>query len=203
MSEYPEHEKLARVKNHSQAIGQFLEWLQGEKDVFLQVYKQWEEERESMAEWAGESVPRTYMAQCEGYVPLGASTTDLLGEYFDIDQTALEGEKVAMLEAIREASRMRAGGPGRGSPMIGNPAKTSGLTIKDRRGSKIGWAIPYAARRKMRRALRRSEGWRSSKEVRQEGRMIHRGFAAEKRMVQRYVGIINRETPKQRKRRLR
>ena len=84
-----------------------------------------------------------------------------------------------------------------------NDKPPPGLVIKDRRGSKIGWPISYAARRKMRRALRRHKGELSSKKRRMRVRNLAREMFTERRMVQRYVGIINRETPKQRRRRLR
>lgn len=34
--EYPEHEKLSKIQNQSQSIGEFLEWLKTEKNGFLQ-----------------------------------------------------------------------------------------------------------------------------------------------------------------------
>lgn len=32
---YPEHEKMAAVKDHSQAIGEFLEWLSSERELYI------------------------------------------------------------------------------------------------------------------------------------------------------------------------
>ena len=36
MSKYPEHEKLGAVKNESQIIGEFLEWLLAEKLIICE-----------------------------------------------------------------------------------------------------------------------------------------------------------------------
>jgi hypothetical protein len=80
MNEYPEHEKLKAVKDRSQAIGEFLEWLQEEKGL-------------SICKWSDEE--REYLL---AYV----STQALLAEFFKIDRKKLEEEKEGMLEAFRE-----------------------------------------------------------------------------------------------------
>lgn len=80
MSDYPEHEKLAAVKDESQAQGEFLSWLTSEKGVHLFVFD-------------GDS-PRSLMCSAE----------DLLAEYHGVDLKALEREKRAMLEQMRRAS---------------------------------------------------------------------------------------------------
>jgi hypothetical protein len=69
--EWPEHEKLHLVVERSQSIGEFIEWLEG-KGIWL--------------ESNGRRTP---------------GISELLAEFFDIDQDALEAEKVAMLEALR------------------------------------------------------------------------------------------------------
>lgn len=75
---YPEHEKLAKVKDTSQAQGEFLDWLGGQGIHLM--------------EWAEE---------IQQYVPSHRGITALLAEYHGIDQDALEQEKRQMLEAIR------------------------------------------------------------------------------------------------------
>ncbi len=82
-TEYPEHEKLAEVAEHSQAIGEFLDWLLHEKSYHI---AQWWERGSSDGE----------------LLPVHRSIKDLLAEYYDIDPEALEGEKREMLEQMRE-----------------------------------------------------------------------------------------------------
>ena len=77
---YPEHEKLGKIKDQSQAIGEFLEWLRVEKEYRICIYD-----------------PADY----DHYFPVFTSTNDLLAEYFDIDQNKLESEKREMLDFIR------------------------------------------------------------------------------------------------------
>lgn len=85
MATYPEHEKLARISDKSQAIGEFVDWLSADKGIHL-------------AEWkvVGGTDVLFYAA---------APITDLLAEHFGIDQDKLEDEKRAMLEAQREMNR--------------------------------------------------------------------------------------------------
>lgn len=73
---YPEHEKLKRIKVKSQAIGEFLDWLDQEKN--LELYDR--------------------VRECPANIPI----QDLLAEYFDIDRGRLEEEKLAMLEELRK-----------------------------------------------------------------------------------------------------
>lgn len=80
-TEYPEHEKLAEVAEHSQAIGEFLDWLQNERGYVIAAY--WDESDSWLT-------------------PVRRSITDLLSEYYDIDQQTLEGEKQDMLAKQRE-----------------------------------------------------------------------------------------------------
>ena len=83
--DYPEHDKLQVVKDRSQAIGAFLDWLTGEKGYTLAIWGEDNEYKE------------------ERLFPRSPVTNDLLAEYFDIDQDLLEAEKQHMLDALREA----------------------------------------------------------------------------------------------------
>lgn len=84
---YPEHEKLAKIRDKSQAIGGFLEWC-GEQG--------WQ-----LATWIGDSACMSPI-RMEG----GPGTMkELLALYFDIDQAKLDAEKDAMLEAQIELNR--------------------------------------------------------------------------------------------------
>lgn len=79
MSNYPEHEKMSKIADTSQKIGEFLDWLNSEKDIEL---KRWSEENNE-------------------YLSVFVSTTVLLAEFFEIDLTKIEAEKRAMLDAMR------------------------------------------------------------------------------------------------------
>lgn len=124
---YPEHEKLSAIKDQSQAIGEFLEWLQGSKSARLLTWHEADVEepctgdlmlgcndgnkaaRESGRVFSRGGV-RVRCDVCkgtgkvirheQGYVPVG-STQDLLAEFFEIDQAKLEQEKCAMLDGLR------------------------------------------------------------------------------------------------------
>jgi len=81
--EYPEHEKLKAVQAESQAIGEFMDWAMNARTppILLReaVYDEYDR-------------------------PLGKLITisDLLAEYFEIDQNKLETEKRKMLEELRK-----------------------------------------------------------------------------------------------------
>lgn len=73
--EYPEHAKLLAVVDESQAIGEFIDnggYILAKVDGFGHLYTD------------------------------GKSITDVLAEYFGIEQSKLEQEKRAMLARIRE-----------------------------------------------------------------------------------------------------
>ncbi len=84
---YPEHEKLKLISGKSQAIGEFLDWLEGGLATTTS-------RRSVGLAWVppGESLIRWY------HVP----KTRLLAEFFDIDHERLEDEKMAILESIRQ-----------------------------------------------------------------------------------------------------
>lgn len=77
---HPEHEKLAAIKDKSQAIGGFLEWLE-EQGITL----------------------CTLPENSDYFVPCHMPIQQRLAKYFDIDLNKLEQEKQAMLEELRQA----------------------------------------------------------------------------------------------------
>ena len=79
MPDYPEHDKLHAIKDKSQLIGEFLEWLQGKYTI---------------AEYEGDLL-----------WPVHVSIETLLADYFNIDLNALEREKEDILEAHRQGVR--------------------------------------------------------------------------------------------------
>ena len=83
--EYPEHEKLSAVKEQSQAIGGFLDWLINEQGCHI-------------AEYPGDS---------DELMPISNSIERLLATYFDIDLGKIAAEKDAMLEDHRALNRRK------------------------------------------------------------------------------------------------
>lgn len=77
MPTYPEHDKLRAVKENSQVIGEFLDWLINEQHVVLATHR--------------------------GHIlmPVVSSIQKWLARYFDIDEDRLEDEKRAILAEIR------------------------------------------------------------------------------------------------------
>jgi len=129
---YPEHEKLSKVQDQSQAIGEFLEWLETTKSARLLTWHESETDEVCTGDLVlgcedgyktragrkftiggardGVGVPcdvcrGTGKVTCheKGYVPVG-SARDLLAEFFEIDQDKLEQEKRAMLDSLRARS---------------------------------------------------------------------------------------------------
>ncbi len=95
-SQYPEHDKLAKIQSESQAIGEFLEWLGAPKSGIV------------LAEWLrhitdSKGVTRKRLEPV--LVPTGRSIETILARYFKIDPVKLEAEKRAMLAGIRSAGR--------------------------------------------------------------------------------------------------
>ena len=114
MVEYPEHNKLHAVRDRSEAIGEFLEWLRGQR-VNLMVWREDIEDTMPCSNWnciggevRGKPCPfcngtgqTTYMRK--EWWPLGKTIEGILAEYFDVDLDKLEAEKRAMLDGIRMA----------------------------------------------------------------------------------------------------
>ena len=80
--DYPEHEKLKAIQRESQAIGEFMEWLQKEKDL-------------DICEFHDDG-------RRDPYFPYQGSVSNLLEEFFDIGPKKLEAEKQAMLDEMRK-----------------------------------------------------------------------------------------------------
>jgi hypothetical protein len=94
MKKYPEHNKLSLVKDQSQAIGAFLDWLL-EKGVILS--KPHEHSDNCLKD--GKYVCHT----TEGdLVPIWIPIHSWLATYFNIDEYKLEKEKRAMLDEMQK-----------------------------------------------------------------------------------------------------
>lgn len=95
MTDYPEHEKLQAVREKSQAIGEFIEWLQGTKHYVIAQWQQVDPDTE----------PGELSGADEGLFSASFSIETLLAEYFEIDLKKLEQEKQKMLEDMRKANQ--------------------------------------------------------------------------------------------------
>jgi len=80
----PECEKLHAVKDKSQAIGEFLDWLKNEKHYFI---------AERVVDFIHED---------SDLMPVWTSIEELLAEYFEIDLNKVEQEKRQLLNHIRK-----------------------------------------------------------------------------------------------------
>lgn len=75
---YPEHEKLKLVRDKSQVIGEFIEWLGGKNYNICE-----------------------YNDSHEAYLPATQRLEVWLAEFFEINLSALESEKQQMIEELR------------------------------------------------------------------------------------------------------
>lgn len=91
MEEYPEHEKLQLIKDKSQLLGCFIEWLQ--ERYYLCKY------RESHNEGYHWVPAEYYLAHID--------IQRLLAEYFDINYDELMKEKEEMYNKLREQANGR------------------------------------------------------------------------------------------------
>lgn len=83
----PEIDRMLEVKEDSQRIGEFLEWL-AEQEIIL-------------AEWTGSDC----VGCGEGYVEISQTREQLIANYFEIDLVKAEKERQAILDNIRAKNR--------------------------------------------------------------------------------------------------
>ena len=76
----PELDRLAAVSDESQAIGEFLEWLQSERNIVLAEYLN----------------PKAHLLY-----PANVGIETLLAQYFKIDLAKVEKERRLLLQSIR------------------------------------------------------------------------------------------------------
>lgn len=86
---YPECEKMLEIREESQSIGQFLDWLQSDRRVILSEYC-----ADVECQFCEESEERLMS------VKLNMET--LLAEYFNVDLEKVEKEKLTMLEKLKK-----------------------------------------------------------------------------------------------------
>ena len=92
--ETPELDKMAQFTDRSQAVGEFLDWLLGERDI---VFAKWPKEREEEEEddFADDWPKDRLIPEC-------VNLNMLLAEYFDVDLVKVENERRAILAYLRE-----------------------------------------------------------------------------------------------------
>lgn len=95
---YPEHLKLKAVRDKSQCVGEFLQWLSVEKNIYLSKYINSRPPEEDEDE---DDIPKVL-------VTITTPMLDLLSEFFEIDQKKLEDEKQEMLEEQRRLNEEHA-----------------------------------------------------------------------------------------------
>lgn len=86
--EYSECEKIGKVKDQSQAIGEFIDWLQSEKGIVFARYH-----------IEGKDPIVDYLKKL---IPVHLSMEKTLAEFFDIDLNKVEEERRAMLDDLRK-----------------------------------------------------------------------------------------------------
>lgn len=86
---YPEHVKMKPLTERSQIIGEFLDWLQHERDTALCELRDLGSD-----EWWPE----------KQYIPISKGIEALLAEYYDVDMKVIEQEKREMIKELREAN---------------------------------------------------------------------------------------------------
>lgn len=77
----PECDKLAAVRDRSQVVGEFIEWLTGEKGIELAIFGENEEGDEAL-------------------LPFHFNRDGILAEFFDIDMNRVEKERRAILAQL-------------------------------------------------------------------------------------------------------
>lgn len=95
MDNLPEHDKLRAVSDKSQAIGQFIEWLQ-DRGIVLARYHEHEES------CYDEGEIRVCGTRAGDLVPDYSTIETRLAAYFKIDLKKLEAEKRALLDEVRK-----------------------------------------------------------------------------------------------------
>lgn len=107
---YPEHDKLAKIKDLSQTVGEFLEAMQA-RGIWLCKFREGgntgemryldSEGRPTNTDRFNHTLNPEYSSWGDAYIPIQSGRLELLAEHFGIDTRALEAEKCAMLDKIR------------------------------------------------------------------------------------------------------
>jgi hypothetical protein len=93
-SPYSELERLQAVRDRSQTIGEFLDWLCHEKNVLLV-------QSVPVASCLFKVSPGDSYQEWPFYCPIQDSYEELLAEYFNIDLKKVSSQKAALLASLR------------------------------------------------------------------------------------------------------
>lgn len=117
--QYPEHDKLRAVKDKSQTVGEFIEWL-GENGFYICERVETQDPRpievpspdSRKAERLGDAFFRVMQSIADNqqlYWPTSKRLPNsLLAKFFDIDENRLESEKRTMLDELRKMNEEKA-----------------------------------------------------------------------------------------------
>jgi hypothetical protein len=101
---YPECEKLRAAAAESQKIGQFLDWLFGEKECVLAKWVNHEHDDECYDNGRRRAPTCGLEDNNDNLVVQRMGTEKLLAEYFGINMDVVEQERRAILEELRRAN---------------------------------------------------------------------------------------------------
>jgi len=108
VSEYPEHDKMAKVQKDSQLLGYLIDWMQGRGYVFAE----WQEVDHYRVRTSDtkddESEDNVVYRHNDELVPVHKTVNQWLAEIYDIDLDKIEDEKQQMFEEIRRLNAERA-----------------------------------------------------------------------------------------------
>ena len=90
----PELDKMLAIKDKSQAIGAFIEWL-GHNGMVIARYASKEDE------WADEGEEKVATGIDRGDLLPILNSVEMLAKYFQIDLDKVDKEKLAILESLR------------------------------------------------------------------------------------------------------
>ena len=100
----PECEKMAAVRDDSQKLGDFLEWL-GSKDYRICAWQEGISDADrivdAFATLQGRGNPDIDNEPERGWTPINKDIEKILADYFSIDLKKVEEERRALLEEIR------------------------------------------------------------------------------------------------------
>ena len=125
----PELDKMLKVKDESQAIGRFLDWLVEERHIFLAEFHKHDDgccivENINCPLCSGYKFRGRICSRCDGtgsisnehracgcvdstMLRISQSFDKLLHEYYDIDDNAEEAERLAVLDYIRNQNSVK------------------------------------------------------------------------------------------------
>ena len=102
----PMLDKMNAVRDQSQCIGEFLEWLKNQPDYSIRERREFSEERETLTGIV-RGTDETYIYTWTGWLPIRKSIDKLLAEYFDVDLNQMEQEQRALLKYVRDHNNQK------------------------------------------------------------------------------------------------